>query len=140
MLYDPFGVFKKSSDQGTLEIVDLLVEYGASLEEKLHSAPTVEIAEYLVGKGGKIDEYDEKGMSPLMHAAVRENIATTSYLLEHGADRNGKTTKGATYEEKSSGFYPQFYANKTHIPAGSTAAKIAEIFSNGAIKGLIEGS
>lgn len=221
-------------DQGSVEIVELLAEHGASLDGMLHRAPTIEIAECLIKKGCKVNDYDKEGMTPLMkvnlevakflidqgaklerknndgltplglaasqeklercaffidhgcnleaqdnlgrtplslavdkrqgnivkfliskganvnatddtgmtplmHSAVRGNVAITSDLLEGGADRDAKTTHCTTYEERN--FYPySIFPKKTTIPTGSTAAEIAKIFSNRAVKELIEES
>lgn len=73
--------------------------------------------------------------------SYKENDLTHSslllfYLLEHVADPHMKTTKCTHYESEHDIF--TLYPDQTTVPSGSTVTKVAEIFSNLAIKELIE--
>lgn len=135
-----------AASRGETEKCRLLLANNAKLESKDDQGLTplsravdqkrLEVVKLLIERDANIQTTDHSGMTPLMHSAVRGNIAITSYLLEKGANPNCKTTKDVWYQEKQYAY--QLYPKQIHIPKESTAASIAEIFSNIAIKELIQ--
>lgn len=138
-----------AASQGNMEKCRLLIKSGATLEirdnmgmtplSRAVDARQIETVRYLINVGANLNTTDDSGMTPLMHCSVRGNIVIATHLLEKGAERHLKTTKPAYYTEKNTSLIYDPFPRQITIPAGSTAASIAQIFSNGAVKELIEG-
>lgn len=134
---------------GNIEKCRLLIKNGAKIEVRDNMGMTplsravdarhVEIVWYLISIGANLNTKDNNGMTPLMHCSVRGNVAIATHLLEKGAERHVKTTKTVYYTERNTSRIYDPFPRQITIPAGSTAASIAQIFSNSAVKELIEG-
>ncbi|MCB1115790.1 MAG: ankyrin repeat domain-containing protein [Chlamydiia bacterium] len=136
------------ASRGKKEKCQLLIKSGANLETKddlgmtplsrAVDASQLEITRLLLESGANINATDNHGMTPLMHCSVRGNVAITTLLLKNGADRNTQTTQPVYYEQKDRFGFNDPFAKRFRIPVGANAAEIAQIFSNNAVRELIE--
>lgn len=60
--------------------------------------------ECLLNAGANINAHDEKGLTPLMYAAIANSTARIRYLLELGADKGAVDNKGNTARDYTSSF------------------------------------
>jgi len=91
------GVFSYAGDSN-LEIVKLMVERGASIDEATPAGTTafhmacredkLDIAQYLLNKGANINTTNTGGITPLMDAAALGNMPVVEFLVKHGAKLN----------------------------------------------------
>jgi len=81
--------------RGRMDVVKALEEYGSSLFERpcgfpvLHLAAglgSVEAVKYLIAKRADINEFSDKGLTPLHCAAAEGQMRAAELLLKHGAD------------------------------------------------------
>jgi len=96
-----------------LEVISLLLENGAAVDQKDHFGHTplmvaaidghVEAAELLLAKGAAINAKNKGGFTPLMFAAMEGHPAVAKLLLERGANpnlvANGKTARRIAEEK-----------------------------------------
>ena len=91
------AAFRLAAQSGNLEVVQLFVQAGMSLEEaddydwtalsEAAYAGRLETVKYLVGQGANIEARDEDGWTVLMNAAgITNNLAVVRFLVESGAD------------------------------------------------------
>ena len=75
-----------------------------------------------------MDIYDTYGMTPLIHAAWKGDLAVVKDLVKYGADIDAETTKYVTIEYKSNDFLDTLLngTKKDSVPKGSTALDFAE--------------
>lgn len=93
-----------ASTGGFLEIVKLLVNYGAKVNKPTLTQSTplrgasfhghVEVMDYLIANGAEINTPNCIGQSPLCIAAMRGQLQAVKFLIEKGADRHQKTING----------------------------------------------
>lgn len=62
----------------------------------------LQIIEYLVDAGVPINDFDNRGFTPLLHASDRENLEIINFLIEKGADVNK--------ENNNEGMFPLYLA------------------------------
>lgn len=87
-----------------IRIAGLLVESGASADGNGGSTPLVvaaarddvELLEFLVGHGARLDKVDRNGTTALEAAVRGRGLASTKVLLSHGADPNQRLPNGGT--------------------------------------------
>lgn len=113
--FNPNYIFKKykfataliiASEIGNIEIVKLLLEYGADTDIQTENRVTalisaiandhIEIVKLLLEYGADTNVQDEDGWVPLMSATEIGNIEIVKLLLEYRADINIKTKNGGT--------------------------------------------
>ena len=91
------AAFRLAAQSGNLEVVQLFVQAGMSLEEaddydwtalsEAAYAGRLETVKYLVGQGANIEARDEDGWTVLMNAAgIANNLSVVRFLVESGAD------------------------------------------------------
>ncbi len=91
------AAFRLAAQSGNLEVVQLFVQAGMSLEEvddydwtalsEAAYAGRLETVKYLVGQGANIEARDEDGWTVLMNAAgITNNLSVVRFLVESGAD------------------------------------------------------
>ena len=91
----------------TPELVRLLLSFGARVISRDNGKSSVlinavrnyadaEVLQLLIQAGAKIDMADADGMTPLMEAAMDENLEAVKVLLGAGANVNLKTVEGET--------------------------------------------
>ncbi|CAD6231483.1 GSCOCG00001432001-RA-CDS [Cotesia congregata] len=85
---------KNPKDQ--LECKDQEGETPLSLAIKAPLKRGREIVEALISAGANINEKNDKGLTLLHQAILKEDSATAIFLLENGADMNAKTLEGET--------------------------------------------
>lgn len=87
--------FRRALGQARLEIVQLLLEYGAPLNANLDGFTPLHVAssdgfiqgvEYLLSKGADIDSTDFRGATPLIYACFGRHYDVAKVLLKNGAD------------------------------------------------------
>uniref|UniRef100_A0A0G4F3N7 Uncharacterized protein n=1 Tax=Chromera velia CCMP2878 TaxID=1169474 RepID=A0A0G4F3N7_9ALVE len=93
-----------AAHSGNLELVDLLLESGASLtdyDKEGHSALCSailgghpQVLQRLVEKGGELNHQDDSGLAAVHYAVLRENVECAKILLEAGANPNLKNKNG----------------------------------------------
>ncbi len=83
------------SKTGSLEVVRLLVDAGADVNERdedggttAMSGPTFEIGAYLVSKGADIDAFGYEELTPIAYATYDQNLPLVELLIKKGADVN----------------------------------------------------
>ena len=92
--------------KGNKEMVELLIEYGADVNEKseegLYTAlgraaeiGNIDVAELLIKKGADIEALDN-GNTPLLNAVFYNKIKMVEFLIAKGADVNAKNRNGNT--------------------------------------------
>jgi uncharacterized protein len=98
-----FNALNAAARNGHLEIVQYLVEHGASIDQsdnQRHKTALLaasfqrhfDIVQYLVEKGANVNAQSINGFTPLHDAAYVGNLQIVQFLVEHGADvhiRNG---------------------------------------------------
>lgn len=57
-----------------------------------------DVLTYLLEKGASVDQVDKHGITPLLAAIWEGHTSCVRVLLEHGANRNGQTPDGQSYE------------------------------------------
>jgi len=100
------SAFNNAVIRGNLNIIKLLVENGADIEQELNGNETPLLAaagcgskhilEYLLKKGAKVNHQNSKGESALMRAAHLGRIDNVKLLIEFNADKNLKDKNGHT--------------------------------------------
>lgn len=94
--------FTRALRQERLEIVQLLLEYGAPLNGSLDGFMPLHLAasdgfiqgvEYLLSKGADIDSTDFQGATPLIYACFGRHYDVAKLLLENGADVSASMTR-----------------------------------------------
>ena len=92
------AAFRLAAQSGNLEVVQLFVQAGMSLEEadddlgwtalyEAAYAGRLGTVKYLVGQGANIEARDEDGYTVLMNAAgITNNLSVVRFLVESGAD------------------------------------------------------
>lgn len=99
--------FLDACEAGNMEVAQLLLKYGASLKAKdyhgkaLHHAAiggSIQMVDFLLEKGLKIDLKNESGHTPLMEAAVNveESVEIIEYLVDRGANIDKKNNEKET--------------------------------------------
>ena len=100
-----FGIHHAcESDIDTLATVKLLIERNIDNVNKRGKSDTTPFMfvhcngtlEYLIQKGARVDDVDEKGWSALHFASYGNRPIITSTLLSHGADANRSNDNGNT--------------------------------------------
>jgi ankyrin repeat protein len=92
---------------GHEEFVRVLLEHGAdvnALDKDKKRSPLlcsigsekVEIVRMILKKGAKVNQVDSEGYTALHEASMRGNGPIVKELLDYGADRSLKTSKGKT--------------------------------------------
>lgn len=84
-----------SAYEAKIECVRLLIEHGAEYYPILINAPK-ECVETLLKAGADINIKDDKGKTPLMHAALNGQAERIQLLLELGAETELKENNGLT--------------------------------------------
>lgn len=83
--------------RGNLEIVKLLISYGAEFKNKLDETHClneaveknyIDIVKFLIEKGADASSHDADDNFPLLISAASGNVAITKLLLEYGCDVN----------------------------------------------------
>ncbi|KAG6365606.1 hypothetical protein INS49_007217 [Diaporthe citri] len=86
---------RRALGQERLEIVQLLLEYGAPLNADLDGFAPLHLAasdgyiqgvEYLLSKGADINSTDFRGATPLIYACFNQHSDVAKFLLNNGAD------------------------------------------------------
>lgn len=94
--------FRRALDQKRLEIVQLLLEYGAPPNANLNGFTPLHLAasdgfiqgvEYLLSKGADIDSTDSRGATPLIYACFGRHSDVAKLLLNNGADTRPSMTR-----------------------------------------------
>ncbi len=101
---DGWTVLYAAIQQGSLEIVRLLLDAGANLENPTDETPLCvaaehdrpEIARLLIDRGAPIEPSDENTCFPLLEAAWYGSNEVVSLLLSAGADPNTRSKSGST--------------------------------------------
>jgi serine/threonine-protein phosphatase 6 regulatory ankyrin repeat subunit B len=95
-------------EEGLNEIVKLLLDYGANIEEENEEGDTTlgfvaslrrdkpKTIEMLLKHGAEINAQNNEGSTPLMNAAKNGNLKTIQVLLKHGAEINAQNNEGST--------------------------------------------
>jgi ankyrin repeat protein len=93
-------VLMAAASKGNLEMVKLLIEKGADVEDKDKDGATVlvhatlmgnpEIVRFLIDKGADVNAQTSQGLTALMMAADQGNLEIVKFLIEKGADVNAK--------------------------------------------------
>jgi len=96
-----FEYLHEAAHDGTIDDVKYFVEEkGVKVEEEDLSYPaygaSVEILEYLVSKGAKVNAKDHLGSTPLHSAACSNTKEVLEYLVSKGADVNARDHLGQT--------------------------------------------
>lgn len=102
-----YGYFPLTSaiEDGTFEIVKLLIKYGAivrtlpgSRSPLLYAIelPDEEIVSYLIEHGADVNETYKNGWTPLHYAVHWKYLGMANLLLTHGADKSVKEINGYT--------------------------------------------
>jgi len=101
-----------AASRGSLESVQALVAAGAAIDAgALTLAGKVEVAQYLIERGAKVDGVDQSGYTPLQaHAMLDPNAEIVSLLLDHGAKPDVRNSEGLA---------------AIHIAAGNGAGGVA---------------
>lgn len=119
-----------ASRNGKMDIVELLIENGASLNYKNHfteNTALVEavlaghshIMEYLLDEGADVAYRDKYGTTLLMLAARHGHLAEVMYFLERGLKINARNEKGDTALHLSIGdFTNRLYTQEFLINSG----------------------
>lgn len=61
-----------------------------------------EVIELLLKKGAQVNVIDSDGLTPLLLAIYEDQLDCAKLLLDHGANKNGKTPLGKSYMETAS--------------------------------------
>lgn len=87
-----------TGESGSLELVQLLHEKGAALDDPDRTGRAAiswaaaegrtDVVRWLAEHGAEIDRPDGEERTPLWHAVTRERVETVELLLERGADPN----------------------------------------------------
>lgn len=102
-----YGYYPLTSaiEDGTFEIVKLLIKYGASVRTLPGSRspllyaielPDEEIVSYLIEHGADVNETYDNGWTPLHYAVHWKYIGMANLLLTHGADKSTTAINGYT--------------------------------------------
>lgn len=93
-------------ENGNIEIVSLLIQYGAKGNARdeskrtplmfIDSDATPDLINMLVRSGAKVNARDETGVTPLLVAAASANTDVVSSLIDAGADLNSADDEGIT--------------------------------------------
>jgi ankyrin repeat protein len=59
----------------------------------------LEVLQYLISKGAKIDSPDKHGISPLLAAIWEGHTSCVMFLVEKGASKSGTAPDGSSYVE-----------------------------------------
>lgn len=128
--YRNLGMLKKAVEKGA----DIHVKSRVSGETPIIAATGTddpEIIQYLISKGARINDIDEKlETTPLMWAAFMGNMRAAKVLIENGADVNIQNSKGKTALH----YATELYQNKPAlvemlIKAGADINVVSEINS-----------
>lgn len=99
----PIGMTLRYNNKVTLDIAQLLLEYGADRSvggsTLLHWASykgQLEIAHRVLDSGAKVNVVDSNGATPLHITAFRGNTEIAGLLLAHGAEVDAKDDRGNT--------------------------------------------
>lgn len=104
-----FTALYRASMVGELDIMDVLLDYGADVNVRtrfgstpLHRASrkkTPEVAQLLLKRGADITLANDLGLTCLHHAVLRSRVDTIKFLLEAGADPWRRNVWGVTPKE-----------------------------------------
>lgn len=112
VVHQSFKIVSKFSAPYHIELVKLLVDNGAAINEKdfdgrapLHRAAlipqgeTLKILEYLIEKGADVNVQDNDGNTPLFVAFASRNQDVVDLLIKSGADTQIRNNAGLLYNE-----------------------------------------
>lgn len=117
-----------AAEQGNEKLMDLLLEYGADINQRgiwtpgqsgntaLHAAAVngnEEAAKLLLSKGADVNAKGTNDNTPLHHA-VKRHLHMVELLVSNGADVNAKNNRGETPLHIIAGLYPQKTWTKNH--------------------------
>lgn len=117
-----------AAEQGNEKLMDLLLEYGADINQRgiwtpgqsgntaLHAAVVngnEEAAKLLLSKGADVNAKGTNDNTPLFHA-VMWHLHMVELLVSNGADVNAKNNRGETPLHIIAGLYPQKTWAKNH--------------------------
>lgn len=103
-----YDAMMSAIDHNDLAAVQRLIQQKLplNLQPDTRAAPTFmteaaaasrdQILEALLAAGGDIESSDGDGMTPLMHAVVRQHLSTVALLIKRGADVNAEAPRGDT--------------------------------------------
>jgi hypothetical protein len=104
-----------AASKGNMEILKLLIENGAALDDKNHQGGQTalifaahwghaDVVRHLIAKGANLNMQMDDGWTALIDSISRDNLEVAKILIESGADTNVKSDTGwtalmaATYE------------------------------------------
>jgi len=117
-----------AAEQGNEKLMDLLLEYGADINQRgiwtpgqsgntaLHAAAVngnEEAAKLLLSKGADVNAKGTNDNTPLHHA-VKRHLHMVELLVSNSADVNAKNNRGETPLHIIAGLYPQKTWAKNH--------------------------
>lgn len=95
-----------ASKAGSVEVLKVLMEYGANLNSRakseslpLHYSSNmghIEVTRFLLEKGADVDSRNQYGRTPLQYAANFKHTEVVALLLDYGADINARDVSGRT--------------------------------------------
>jgi len=104
--YEEYTPLHLASQEGHVEIAQLLVEHGADVaaqnkdgETPLHRAASrgdLDLARFLVEHGADAAAENKDGVTPLHWASLRGHLDLARFLVEHGADAAAQDKDGVT--------------------------------------------
>ena len=104
--FDANGIYRLAIQEENIEMVRLLLENGANIDQtdELGNTPlfitaykgNIGMVNLLLEKGAKIDQATKLGHNPLLIAANKEDTEMVKLLLEYGADINHQDNEGFT--------------------------------------------
>lgn len=151
------GLLEVSSQEGHLEITDLLAKAGADVNERSFRGQTplriaarnghVELVKYFLSKGCDVNTKGEDGATPLEHAAGKGHLEIVKLLVQKGGDMNMQDKEGdfALGEAARGGFLDvvnYLLAKGADVSLknaeGSTAEEIARLAGQPKIQALLK--
>ena len=102
----PLHLVAQSGHENARKLCQLLVDAGCDVTRRnffgktaLHSAcgsrrDVTKIIDFLLLHGEDINGRDERGQTPLMHAASLDNVRTVQYLIQQNADKTCRDSEG----------------------------------------------
>jgi ankyrin repeat protein len=94
--------WQEVTDRGYFDIIKLLVEHGADVNDKqvnyivANGGESYNILKYLLDNGANVNQKDKEGNTALMKAAQENRVKNAKLLLKSGADTGIKNKEGKT--------------------------------------------